>query len=600
MPGVANFSPSANGLHFPNEYPPMPLFPQNVWPYRYGAGAGACGGMVFAVRDYFETRAPFPDDRIVPTADAQIFQYIATRLLDSLVSTIVFQYFEWQAQSNAVCAQRTLNDQWPVIQRELDAGRFVCLGLIEVHSGDAFQLGKNHQVLAYWYDTDVSSNTTTIRVYDPNEPDDDSTRLELRHVDPSSLHGDAIPGDVLRLKADDGRVPVNKLIRGAFTIPYSLAVPWFEVVDRPQYLADIILTTETATGAPSIASAKDTALLVAWTGTDDARHLNIARVGVDGGILDKAIFDGEDGRPLIQSPHSPALAFTGGRGYLASTGFDRRVNLTTFDVLPHRDVSARIDSVRFENFSTHRFANTSSGTGPALAVRPIPNDAVVYLAWPVASTGGRITIGVASRGGGFNDLRQLELAESTATDPTLYFTPEDKLVLSWIGQDSGQSVNVTTLSSDPRFPEEATGNKFTFPFGAQGRPGFVSHGNTRMAWVSQGAGGLGQGEINPPGSVGGGHVAHPLMSVFEPSADMRSLAHTVRGHGSAIPPIMQNRQMDVQEGVSLALHDGQCYAAFATTSVLDDVDKAAPSVDGESITNERDHRIRVGVYKHKK
>ena len=255
----------------------------------------------------------------------------------------------------------------------------------------------------------------------------------------------------------------------------------------------------------------------------------------------------------------------------------------------------------FENFSTHRFANTSSGTGPALAVRPIPNDAVVYLAWPVATTGGRITIGVASRAGGFNDLRSFELAESTATDPTLYFTPEDKLVLSWIGQDSGQSVNVTTLSSDPRFAEEATGNKFTFPFGAQGRPGFVSHGNTRMAWVNQGAGGLGQGEINPPGSVGGGHVAHPLMSVFEPSADMRSLAHTVRGQGTAQRSADHAEPANGRAGRCIARTARRAmYAAFATTSVLDDVEKAAPPVDGESITNARDRRIRVGVYKHKK
>jgi hypothetical protein len=595
MPGVSNFAPSTSGLHFRNEFPPMPLFPQNVWPFRYGAGAGCCGGMAFGTRDYFETGTPVPDDRLTPTADAQIFQYVASRLIDSLVGTIGFQYYEWQTQSNAVCAQRTLRDQWPMMKSELDAGRMVCLGLIEVHTSDFLQLGSNHQVLAYWYDTSDDGVTTTISLYDPNHEDDDTTRLVLTHLDPSTLEGDSVPSDFLRLIADDQNNSDNKFIRGTFTVPYQFDVPWFEVIRRPEYLANIILTTETATGAPSIASLENLALLVCWTGTDNARHLNLARVGPDGGILDKVVFDGANGRPTIESAHPPSLVYQSGRGYVAWTASDRRVNLTTFEATAHHADDGSVDHVSFSGFDTHRLSATSAATGPALAVRTIPRDDIVYLAWPVEAAAHRIVVGVCSGSSGYSELRQLELTESTSTEPTLDFSEQNALVLTWIGRDDNQSVNITMMDSDPRFPEQATGNKVTFPFGAQGRPGFASDGSwIRMAWVNHHDGG--GGEIGPPGGVGGGHVSHPLMSVYEPSTSIPSLGLTVRGHGRTMSPVMQNRQMEVQDGASLAFHAGYAWAAFTTTSVLDDVGQGLPDAADASGTSFRDHRIRIGCY----
>ena len=41
----------------------------------------------------------------------------------------------------------------------------------------AEQLGQNHQVLAYGYD--LAGSSLTLDVYDPNAPDDDTSRLTL-------------------------------------------------------------------------------------------------------------------------------------------------------------------------------------------------------------------------------------------------------------------------------------------------------------------------------------------------------------------------------------------------------------------------------------
>src|SRR5262249_25444230 len=53
----------------------------------------------------------------------------------------------------------------------------------QVKSHDPFQLGENHQVLAYGYD--LVGTDLTIRIYDPNFPDVDNATISLNIGDPS-------------------------------------------------------------------------------------------------------------------------------------------------------------------------------------------------------------------------------------------------------------------------------------------------------------------------------------------------------------------------------------------------------------------------------
>jgi hypothetical protein len=70
MPSVANFQPSKSGFHFANHFSAVPDLHINA-PIIGDLGIGnafngLCGGMVFAVRDYFESRLPVPPDAVPP------------------------------------------------------------------------------------------------------------------------------------------------------------------------------------------------------------------------------------------------------------------------------------------------------------------------------------------------------------------------------------------------------------------------------------------------------------------------------------------------------------------------------------------------------
>src|SRR4051812_38791729 len=62
MPLVPNFMPSINGLPFSNSWPPQPDIVVDVPPFGQvaigDASNGLCGGMVFTVRDVFESGQP--------------------------------------------------------------------------------------------------------------------------------------------------------------------------------------------------------------------------------------------------------------------------------------------------------------------------------------------------------------------------------------------------------------------------------------------------------------------------------------------------------------------------------------------------------------
>jgi protease II len=75
-----------------------------------------------------------------------------------------------------------INSEWPKIKTDIDSGRLSPIGLVQIKSIDPFQMGKNHQVLAYGYD--LNGTNLAIRLYDPNHPDDDAVTMSLSIADP--------------------------------------------------------------------------------------------------------------------------------------------------------------------------------------------------------------------------------------------------------------------------------------------------------------------------------------------------------------------------------------------------------------------------------
>jgi hypothetical protein len=218
MPNVPGFIASVNGLHFTNSFPSEPdiAIPTPVGNIGIGdASNGLCGGMVFTVMDIFTGGLPPLQDLTQPADPSPLFNYIVKRLLDSFGGIpLIAKYFSWM--------QRPYHDtwffgpgtvsltigEWPGIKGSLDAGAPVPLACIIPTSSNPFDLGKNHQVLAYGYDTNPDG-TVSVHVYDPN-------------TDP--VGADSVS---ITFNPNDHTVPltdnvfVDGTIRGFFRVPYS-------------------------------------------------------------------------------------------------------------------------------------------------------------------------------------------------------------------------------------------------------------------------------------------------------------------------------------------------------------------------------------------
>jgi hypothetical protein len=205
MGDVAGFLPSQNGLHYPNSWPDEPditiAMPSPFPPVTIGdAATGLCGGMVFAVVDLFSAGRLPPATKQNPTRASPAYNYIVQRLIDSFnVPAGVLQYYTWMQLpthddqvnlfGNVITLitgtpDLTINQSMPTIRSRIDAMHPCPLGLVTVHGADPTLLGRNHQVLAWGYED--SGVMTTVKVYDPNLPDDDEVAITFNHADPSN------------------------------------------------------------------------------------------------------------------------------------------------------------------------------------------------------------------------------------------------------------------------------------------------------------------------------------------------------------------------------------------------------------------------------
>jgi hypothetical protein len=196
---VAGFRPSKSGFKFTNNFPSMPYTPINIGGVNVPIGDasnGMCGGMVYAVRDYFEANMP-PPSNTTPPAGGPLFNHLSTRLFDSfnlpggpmkylhLMNPALPDHetdFSKIGLAPRGRAWVTIVEEWPRIKADLDNGRLSPMALIRVKSHDPSHMGQNHQVLAYAYV--LNGHDLKIYVYDPNYPKHDRVTISLSTADP--------------------------------------------------------------------------------------------------------------------------------------------------------------------------------------------------------------------------------------------------------------------------------------------------------------------------------------------------------------------------------------------------------------------------------
>jgi hypothetical protein len=228
MPRAETFLPSRDGFGFTNSWPAQPALTVGTPFGRLKLGnakGGFCGGMVFAALDYWYAGLSPPAAR--PDAGDPLYRYVVRRLIESWRSPAgLARYYRWMSLPDGDrerhllgrpvvtrrgLAWRTITVHWPRVRADLDGGTPSPLGVVTVASPNPAALRFNHQVLAYGYQ--VSGDTVTLRVYDPNQGGDDGTFLRFDTAEPAKATTIA------------HNLGLRRPVRGFFRTTYTRSTP---------------------------------------------------------------------------------------------------------------------------------------------------------------------------------------------------------------------------------------------------------------------------------------------------------------------------------------------------------------------------------------
>ena len=110
--------------------------------------------MSWFVREWFETGRPVPPDTGPPENGSPLFKAIVRRQVLSLDwMRGPLRFWLSAGSSPERLRQRSLQLEWPRIRAAIDDGRLPMVGLIRHHGWNPFDLTKDHQVLAFGYET---------------------------------------------------------------------------------------------------------------------------------------------------------------------------------------------------------------------------------------------------------------------------------------------------------------------------------------------------------------------------------------------------------------------------------------------------------------
>jgi hypothetical protein len=122
-------------------------------------------------------------------------------------------------------ASVVINTEWPMIRADIDAGHPSPLGLVCVKSLLPWDLGSNHQVLAYAYLE--SGSDVTLWVYDPNQPNNDNVTIRF------STRAWDVPIDIKHnVAVTDRETGQRRPIYGLFRTNYSARSPMSQSIMR--------------------------------------------------------------------------------------------------------------------------------------------------------------------------------------------------------------------------------------------------------------------------------------------------------------------------------------------------------------------------------
>lgn len=168
---MTRFNPETDGLRFRNTF-------LNVTGVFDITTAGLCGGMAYAVLDYFNAHIPAPKQSYVPISGTTLESYIYGRQLNALEAHMDkwvelhgnpfgarnSEFFNWGLQG-------TGGGRLQELRAKIDAGQPVPLGLKSMSANP----GEDHVVLAYGYDMgryrgDLGANKEDLKIflYEPN------------------------------------------------------------------------------------------------------------------------------------------------------------------------------------------------------------------------------------------------------------------------------------------------------------------------------------------------------------------------------------------------------------------------------------------------
>jgi hypothetical protein len=145
------------------------------------------------VRERFEAGRPVPPETQPPANGSPLFRALVRRQVESLDWLRTPIAFWWGgALGPDRAARRTRQDAWPRIHSAIDGGRLAMVGLIRHQGFNPFRLTESHQVLGYGYD--VTWEAVTLRVYDPNHPDDDGVTIVIGAENITQSTGEPLVG----------------------------------------------------------------------------------------------------------------------------------------------------------------------------------------------------------------------------------------------------------------------------------------------------------------------------------------------------------------------------------------------------------------------
>ncbi len=231
-PSPLAFIPSRDGFRFPNWFSGF-MLPFSI-PFvnsKVNSHYGLCGGMSAAASDFLLAGRPAPRSTEVPKTGTVFQRYLFRRAIDSFaMGESILQFARWMALPdlgpNGTFAL-TL-DEYRKIRDLLDQQRLVPLGLVYDKGKGAQEIARdvwnNHQVLAYGY-VENADGSIDVRIYDPNEPQNDDVTLHAEKVQVGEAAGEALFGLATIEKGKKRTIPVDPPVYGFFRMPYQPIEP---------------------------------------------------------------------------------------------------------------------------------------------------------------------------------------------------------------------------------------------------------------------------------------------------------------------------------------------------------------------------------------